>query len=112
LLDWCWWYNYYFKKKRTKEFGLIIILRYLPSLFLDDCSRWGMIGAGVDGGAWGTIGVCLIVSFDCICCCGVDISFEEVDDSNCLINCSIVSRTSCEFRPVKFLIVDDNAPPW
>ena len=86
-----------------------MINEYIPSLF--GCSRWESTDADVVGEAVGTRGVCLTVSFDWICC-NVDKSFEEVDVSNCLINCSIVSRTSCEFRPVKFLIVDDNDPPW
>jgi hypothetical protein len=40
--------------------------------------------------------------------CGVDVSFVW----NCWINCSSVSRISCDVRPVRFLIVDDNGPPW
>ncbi len=76
------------------------------------CSRWGITEAGVVGGGWGIRGVCLTVSINGICW-GVDVSFEgELFVSNTLINCSSVSRTSCDVRPGRFLTGDVDDAPW
>ncbi len=74
---------------------------------LFDCCCWGITEAGVVGGTWGIIGVCLSVSTNCVCW-GVDESLFWY----CWINCSSISRISCDVRPVRFLMDDDNDPPW